>query len=125
MRILAGLMLASVLVSTGTECNSAALAPEPDKLQIASWISSAGLHCPTVVSIEKQAEDATGVTNKITCAPTDGKSSWFIRALFNESSGPKFSPWETNPPQWTKCNIQRVSSMSIVPAAGHVAAQFN
>ena len=102
MRVIAELMLASALVSIVVECNNAALAAEPDKLQIASWISNSGLHCPTVLSVEKQAEDAYGVTHKIICVSTDGKSSWSIRALFNESYGPKFSPWEANPPQWTK-----------------------
>jgi hypothetical protein len=52
MRIIAGLILAPALVATGIGRNSAALAAEPDKLQIAGWISGAGLHCPTVVSVE-------------------------------------------------------------------------
>jgi len=120
MRTIAGFMLASALVS------SAALAAEPDnKQQLAIWIQDAGLHCPTVLSTEKTGEDAYGVTQKITCVSTDGKSSWFIRGLFTENfargplfdSAQKFSPWEANPPQWTTCKVQRVSSMGIAPPA--------
>jgi len=119
MRVIAGFMLATALLATGTEFNSAAAA-EPDKVQLAIWIQNSGLHCPTVVSIEKTSEDATGVTQKITCVSTDGKSSWFIRGLFTENFASrgslndfaqKFSPWEATPPQWTTCRVQRVSSM--------------
>jgi hypothetical protein len=101
MRILAGLM-ASVLLSAAISAASAAEVTESRKEWFASSIAISGLHCPTVLSVEKQGEDASGMTVKITCASTDGKSSWFIRALLNESYAPRYSAWEANPPQWTK-----------------------
>lgn len=64
------------------------------KKDISRWAADAGVNCPIVKTISREAEDSRGQVAKLRCVSSDGANEWDLRMIRPPNTFKLlFEPW--------------------------------